>query len=370
MNYINSKTWKRLDINLGDYGFATENVSFLILDHEYIGSDPSPDYDSSIFYSGFSPDGKLFAINEIISQKVSLYSIHQSNWFGWTEPVSKYYLYCTTEDWTEYSTASDWNEYQCICINMEYNWTYSYNEEYTPFLSDMYNDIIDYRQFLIVTGRHIDQGVDSRFEVLVDNEQLFSVPLNNDDFSHTYNAYLPEAVPYEGTDKTISIRIRSIDSEEGIVKNITMTTTCYRYVIYYLNKRGGWNWFFVNGKELKIDKMTRLSYKRNYFSQVPVDYNKVNYVNTINESWEFTTGWLEEGQAIHVIDLLESNRVYIQDLSANDNAQIPVLVTNSSVDYKTYKNQGRKLYSYTINVESSKPRYIIDHYKNIELLTE
>lgn len=368
MTEIYSKSWKRLDIDLNLYDYSDTGMFFVILDHEYTGTQPSPDYDNSILYSGLTPDGMIKAINEVLVQKMSIYNLHQPQWSGWTELAARFYLYWTTNDWTEFDNAQDWNDNKCICVKIDYDWTYE-DGLYDPYLSEVYNNILDYRQFLTITAAHIEPGVDTRFEIHID-DTTHSVPILDTDFSHTYNLFLPEYAPYDGTDKTITIGVRPIDSEDTLTKTLTMTATCYRYVIYYLNKRGGWEWFFVNGKELKRDKMTRLTYKRNYFSQVPVDSNKVNYSNTINESWEFTTGWLEEGQASHVIDLLESNKVYIQDLSANDNVQKPVIVTNSSVEYKNYKNQGRKLYSYTINVDASQPRYIIDPYKNIEFTIE
>lgn len=362
---IYAKTWRRLDLDLAMYG-GDENVSFIILDHEYAGTG-APDDDNMITYSGFSPDGNLFAINEIIAQKVSLYVIHEPNWTGWMEYRSDFYVYWTKNDWTEW-TGSEWNDNQCILVHMEYDWTYKETEDYSPFLSDLYNDVVDYRQFLTFTGRQIEPYVDSRVEVYKDGDLAFSTPVLNEtnDYSFTYNVYLPVDIPYEGTDKNIELRISEIDGENTVSKNVTMTSTCYRYVIYYMNKVGGWNWFFVNGKELKTDKMARTYYKRNYYPQHQNDLNKTPYVNNITESWEFTTGWLEESQARWVIDLLESNRVYIQDLNAGDNIQKSVNVTNSSVEYKTYKNQGRKLYAYTINVEASQPRYVADSIRTLE----
>lgn len=362
---IKTKTWKRLDLNLASYGYS-ENVFFIILDHEYNGS-VAPDDDDSILYSGFSPDGNLFAINEILSQKVVLYNLHQPSWTGWSDYKSIFYIYWTTEDWSEYSTASEWNDYQCIGVNMEYDWTYDNNIIYKPIPSDFTTDIIDYRQFLLWTSKQIEEGVDSRTEVLVDGIQLYSTPILEDEFCHTYNIYLPTEIPYEGIDKEITLVLRPIDGGDEITKKMIMTSTCYRYVLYYLNKLGGWSWIFINGKELQTDNMSRLSYKRNYFPQYSVDMNNVNYLNTISENWEFTTGWLEQSQSKYIIDLLQSNKVYLQDLNANNDEQIPVMIKNSSVDYKTYKNQGRKLYSYTINVEASQPKYILDSYKLPEL---
>jgi len=362
---IKTKTWKRLDLNLNNYGYA-ENAFFTILDHEYVGSG-APDDDESILYSGFSPDGNLFAINEILSQKVVLYNLLQPSWTGWTENESIFYIYWTTNDWDEW-TGNEWNDYQCIGINMEYDWTYDNNSEYKPILSDFTTDVIDYRQFLIWTSRKIEEGIDSRAEILVDGTQLFSTLIDEGKISQTYNIYLPNDIPYDGTDKEITLVLRGAEGGDEIRKQMTMTSTCYRYVLYYLNKLGGWNWIFINGKELQTDKMSRLTYKRNYYPQYTVDMNSVNYSNTIYENWEFTTGWLEQSQSKFIIDLLESNKVYLQDLSANNNEQKPVLVKNSSVDYKTYKNQGRKLYSYTINVEASQPRYILDSFKSPELV--
>ena len=108
------------------------------------------------------------------------------------------------------------------------------------------------------------------------------------------------------------------------------------------------------GKEIQTDKLTRLSYNKPYEAN-STQYGKVNYLTKIEESWELNTSFLNDLQSSKMIHLLASNNLYLQDL--NTGTITPVNITNSNCEHKTYKNQGRKMSTYTITVTNSQNKY-------------
>lgn len=346
------KSWERFDLDLinatsGNPGY------FLILDHEFDDSDPdiTPDTDNNILYSGFSPNSKVIALNEILVQYIIKNNFYNIGATGWADPNPVFYLYCTIDDW------ENWYSYE---LKITYDWTYDYNIGYRDFLSNPISNVMDYRQYFICTFQQSDptSTVLERYDIYIDgviNEWGLSV-LNN---SGTIRLLVQDIITWTGTDINYEVYSPNSTHFSGII-----TDTCKRYCIYYLNRLGGWDWLLIDGKNLKTDKMSRLTYKRNYWPQNQASMNKVPYVNTITENFEFTTSWMKDIDAEKITDLIESNKVVVHDLV--ENIIYPVIMTNSSVEYKTYKNQGRKLYSYTLNMESSRPKYRIDTYENYE----
>ena len=66
------------------------------------------------------------------------------------------------------------------------------------------------------------------------------------------------------------------------------------------------------------------------------------------------TDYLTDDEASKMYNLLESVNVYLHDLETNK--IIAVNITNSTCDYKTFTNNGKKKFYYTINVEESQTK--------------
>ena len=157
--------------------------------------------------------------------------------------------------------------------------------------------------------------------------------------------------PIKGTYNNFSI------GTNAIRKNYKIALTCCRYCIYYLNKFGGWDSMLFKGKELKTDNIERLSSKQNYRSMTN-DFGQVDYMTKINERWSLNTSYLDDGQSSRMSHLIETNRAYLHDLV--DNKIYPINIINSTCELKTYKNQGRKMAVYTIEVKSSQDKFRIN----------
>ena len=140
-------------------------------------------------------------------------------------------------------------------------------------------------------------------------------------------------------------------------KSTTLTSknTCAKYAIYYLNPLGGWDQLLIEGKVVKTIKLENKSYKRKFDNNTNEFENK-HYLKNLTTSYKLTTGYLTDAQAKLMPNLIETTKAYLFELDTNN--YIPVLINTTSVDIKTYRNQGRKLFTYTIEVQESQNKFI------------
>jgi hypothetical protein len=66
------------------------------------------------------------------------------------------------------------------------------------------------------------------------------------------------------------------------------------------------------------------------------------------------TSWLPDDESSRMHHLLNSTNVFLGDLVTGQ--MIPVILTNTTTEYKTYKGNGGRLVNYTINVTIAQER--------------
>ena len=136
---------------------------------------------------------------------------------------------------------------------------------------------------------------------------------------------------------------------------LTSKNTCAKYAIYYLNPLGGWDQLLIEGKVVKTTKLENKTFKRNFDNNTN-EFQSKHYLKNLTTAYKFTTGYLTDEQAKLMPNLIETTKAYLCELDTN--TYIPVLINNNSVDIKTYRNQGRKLFTYTIDVQESQNKFI------------
>lgn len=334
------KSWETM--NVPDDYFSGIDVNFLIMDHETTFTDPSDDPD--IIYSGVRPANLNFYFNleNILAPKVTLQNMPGTYYpVSFEEPRRKtFYIY---------ETDNDWNYYETISVEVEFDWSYIPDRPYMSELSNPIEYKIDPRQYITWTSQQVVPGTPNMSTVQIEGSSAdpWWVMVLHEENQCTLHLKAGDIVGYTpGTGVIIDNLVR-----------VELTDMCADYCLYYQNRIGGWDWLLVNGRSLQKDKVNRLYYKKHYTAQNQSDYNKVNYYSSITDTWELSTSWLTDEQSAKMPDLLEATQVMLHDLNSDE--MIPAVITNSSVEYKTYKNQGRKLYSYTIEVEASKPKFRI-----------
>lgn len=131
---------------------------------------------------------------------------------------------------------------------------------------------------------------------------------------------------------------------------------CGRYVIYFLNRRGGWCDLPITGKVVKKDEYSRLYIERAY-DNTTANWEKKPYRNNLTTIYQATTGYLTDEQSDYVAyNLFSSNSIYLHDTCTG--LIQPALISDNGTEYRYFKN-GKKLVNYTINIQTSQSDYIL-----------
>lgn len=125
----------------------------------------------------------------------------------------------------------------------------------------------------------------------------------------------------------------------------------YRYMLYYRNAFGGWDFLLVEGVDKQTDNYTRHTFSQSYTNTASRNRASVNYRNDIKREWLLNTLWIDDKGAQNMHHLLGSTEVFLYDLM--EEVLHPITIDNSACEYKTYRNQGNQLVRYDIEVTSA-----------------
>lgn len=143
----------------------------------------------------------------------------------------------------------------------------------------------------------------------------------------------------------ITIDGLTIPAYKGAVNISKAIGDCtFDYCLYYCNCYGGWDSLAVKGNSTKTDNIESFNYRNKL---------KTKYLNRITANWELNTGYTCDGSKMY--NLIESTQVYLHNLK--DDTIIPVVVTDTTIKYLNYSNNGKKPYYFTINVEEAQLKY-------------
>lgn len=172
-----------------------------------------------------------------------------------------------------------------------------------------------------------------------------------DDYNLTVyykNEIQTEIFPYAGRNYKGGVKEYYIgDKIYPVVENCNV-----KYVLYYVNPWGGYDWFPIRGKVTETDNITQYSYIQNYNNQT-WDFGKKRYLSEINKRFTLNTQWLTEDESSRMWYLLQSNTVYLHNL--RENKIEPVVITATSQEHKKYSLRSTRI-SYQIEVELSQTR--------------
>ena len=142
--------------------------------------------------------------------------------------------------------------------------------------------------------------------------------------------------------------------EGDTLAKYTIDDCVSNYVLYYRNALGGIDLFPVTGKVIKSNDIEHLTINKKYDNRTS-NFGKTNYENVLTERWQLYSGRLTDQQSKLMHHLINSTYVYLYDIQADKFT--PVVITDTEMEYKTYKNNNNKMVYYTINVEASQTKY-------------
>lgn len=136
----------------------------------------------------------------------------------------------------------------------------------------------------------------------------------------------------------------------GVNGNTYPVQGCERFILYYVNAYGGWDWLPVEGKTRETDAVKRNTYEAVYNNR---DHSyargRFNHVNELTHHYTFYTGWLTDAQSELMPQLLNATTVYVHDTKTNE--VLPLVLTNSSTEHKQ-----NGLNQYTIEADLAQNR--------------
>ena len=146
------------------------------------------------------------------------------------------------------------------------------------------------------------------------------------------------------------------DTIKVVIGSLTypVVADCYKYALYYVNAYGGWDHLLVEGTDLEADSLERHIREQEYDNTNIQNRGRVNYVNEVTKSWTLNTGLLTDDQASRMHHLLNSPLVYLCEIAST--TFIPVVITTNTCEYKTYRNQGNRMFNYQLTIELAQNR--------------
>lgn len=224
-------------------------------------------------------------------------------------------------------------------------YNYSYDEERKIYLEAQPIDYFDPRQYLLFTFQSYDN--------IKENIEITKKFGTTSSQTQSFSSYNEQKTYASKAASNYSIKIKT-SNEEKIFKDRCTNTN---YAVYYINRYGGWSWMLFQGKNLKTDKTKQSTYMMDFDNNVGTEFNTKVYQNDITETWQLTSDYLTDKQSELLKHLYSSPLVYLHDLK--EDKVMSVLVDTKSFDYKTYRNQGRKMFTHTIKVNSSQTKIIL-----------
>lgn len=302
--------WKDTFVDFG----AVDSVSFNI----------TQDSDSSVLYTGKAvrrPDEATLAVrvNDIVADLLA------RNLFALQDPFTDYSAFLAGV-----TIAGGGVSQQLSFLN---DWSYDRSKTYGAafILSDPITALVDGRQTFAVTGVFASGAV---------------ATLTKTSGTTSTTAI---GITGEGTYKLDLSTVANLTAITVGGKTWQVESSCREWVLHYINAYGGWDSLLIRGGGKQTDTITRYDHRRSYDNSTLMNRGRINYLNDVKRTWELHTGWLSDTESAKMHHLSESILVYLEDVTAGQ--MYPVVVTDTSLEYKTYKNQGRRLVDYTLTVD-------------------
>lgn len=242
-------------------------------------------------------------------------------------------------------------------VQFDNDWSYDY--DFNPATMGMcfpVNGHIDLRQWVVFTAYNaktitatIKLANGDSFDVLI------PVAISCD-FNADYNNDFSQSVRASQTGTAVFDLSKWGDVESVTIgnKSFKVVNTCSRYALYYVNAYGGWDSLLIEGNHSEADNLTRHMRETEYDNRNVQNRGTHNYVNEIVKTLTLHTSWLSDDESSKMHHLLNSTNVYLGEL--NSGRMIPVVLTDTTSEYKTYKGNGGKLVNYAINVTIAQER--------------
>lgn len=244
--------------------------------------------------------------------------------------------------------GSSWSRVETVKFIPD--WSYDYSSVQRTVLSDPVNGLVDPRQTILWSTSQTDTITVSINYAGGGSSKIFVPMTITADFNGDYNGdFADEGVVVNGG--TIAVDLSGYSNVESVdigSSHYTVAQACHRYVLFYRNIRGGWDSLLFEGTCKRTDALTRYEAQHDYDNRQSTGRGTVNYATEVAREYSLNTGWLNDAQAERMESVLGSTETYLQDLVSG--LTWPAVLTGTSIEHKTYDNNGRRLISYAVTL--------------------
>lgn len=236
------------------------------------------------------------------------------------------------------------------------DWSYDYSyEAERDGLAFPINGVISRSQWLTFSSL---KASSIKAEILLkDGSATFvTIPVAiSADFNTDFNSDFAKSVRPQ-ISGTAVFKLDSFDAKEVTIegRRFKVVDDCNRFILYYCNAHGGWDSLLIEGNHAEVDELTRHMREVAYDNRNVQNRGRFNYANEVTKRLTLHTSWLLGDEASRMHHLLNATDVYLYD--THQDAMLPVVLKNSSTEYKTYKGNGGQLVNYAIEVEFANRR--------------
>ena len=242
--------------------------------------------------------------------------------------------------------------------NKEYQETFSNNYDY--------NNDVQITNVPYVLGSNADDRIGSGMIGKITKNGNYCFTLHNpttEDFEITIeergngtsifwyeNTYIGAGQTKVFVVNNVSLEKLLIDIPTGeLLAQFDIVDNCNDYNLHYINAAGGYSTIGLEGKKGKRSDNFNFEYYKTIGNNSDYQHPQTNKFKVdITSKWELQTGWLTDTDSQKMYNIFGSQRMLLED---NRTGKIyPVYITNTVCDYKTFTNQGKKKYNYTISL--------------------
>lgn len=236
---------------------------------------------------------------------------------------------------------------------------WSYDDSYNPATMGMsfpVNGRIDSRQWLVFTAYNASTITATlTFTDGTTSQVIIPVEISAD-FSDDFNDDFARSVRSAGSGTAV-FDLSAWDNVAAITingKTWEVVTDCREWVVYYVNAYGGWDSLLIEGNTIERDSLARHTREMEYDNRDIKNRGTQNYVNEISKSFTLHTSWMPDAESLRMHHLLNSPEVYLFNINTGD--MFPVVLNNTTTEFKTYRNNGGRLVNYTIDATLAQER--------------
>ena len=250
-------------------------------------------------------------------------------------------------------------EYWTIAGQVQFMNDWSYDDSYNPATMGMsfpVNGRIDSRQWLVYTAYNAST-ITATLTFTDGTTYQVIIPVEiSADFSDDFNTDFARSARAAGSGTAV-FDLSAWDNVASVTingKTWEVVTDCREWVVYYVNAYGGWDSLLIEGNTIETDSLKRHTREMEYDNRSIQNRGTQNYVNEITKSFTLHTSWLSDDESARMHHLLNSTEVYLYNINSGD--MIPVILNNTTTEYKTYKGNGGRLVNYTIDATLAQDR--------------